>query len=270
MATPVGLQVRSGNTSRDIPLPPSSGTHISALLPHGNALWAALYGDGIWAYNGHGWHPGEIDCPAEAREITALAEGHGTLWIGTRRAGLWQYRARTWKQVLQPDEPPNHNCEDLAFYQDRLYVSTLEDGLVVRGPQEWEQVVPPAISSNAPRQMVTFGGRLYVRHGDGKVDCLSDMEWQRDIWHDLPRKQVSALAADGRRLYAAQWGGWSEFDSKTWTHQLQLPELQGVPVTALCPEAGRLWIGTQGRGLAEYDPQHGENPLARRAQRHAG
>jgi len=190
--------------------------------------------------------------------MTALAEGGGALWIGTRRAGLWERRDGSWRQMQQPDEPANHNCQAIAFYRDRLYVSTLEDALIVRGPQGWEQVAAPIVSSNAPRQMATFADRLYLRHGDGKVDCYNGAEWQRDVCHGLPRKQVSALATDGERLYAAQWGGWSEFDGKTWTHYLQMPDLQGVPVTVLYPDAGRLWIGTQGRGLAEYDRSAGK------------
>ncbi len=57
---------------------------------------------------------------------------------------------------------------------------------------------------------------------------------------------------DEHRLYVAQWGGWSEFDGQAWTHHLDVPELQGLPVTALCPQNDTFWIGTQGRGLAEY------------------
>jgi ligand-binding sensor domain-containing protein len=259
-ATAVGLQVREGNRWRDVPLPPSTGTHISALLPRNDALWAALYGDGIWAYDGHAWHPAALAAPSEAREITALAVagGQGTLWIGTRRAGLWEYHDGSWRQNLMPDEPANHNCQSILAYHEELYVSTLEDGLAVRGAEGWKQFLPPTISSNAPRQMAVFGGNLYVRHGNGKVDLFTDGVWERDICHGLPRKEVSTIAADANRLYAAQWGGWSEFDGKTWTHQLQLPELQGVPVTVLYPDGDRLWIGTQGRGLAEYDRKSGK------------
>ena len=76
----------------------------------------------------------------------------------------------------------------------------------------------------------------------------------------LPRKQASALATDGDRLYIAQWGGWSEWDGANWTHRLSLPTLQGVPITTLLPDLERktLWVGTQGRGLAEIDLPTGE------------
>lgn len=100
--------------------------------------------------------------------------------------------------------------------------------------------------------MVTFGNSLYLRHGNGKVDRFANGSWERNACSQLPRREVSALAADERCLYVAQWGGWSEFDGQTWTHHLDLPDLQGLPVTALCPQNDTLWIGTQGRGLAEY------------------
>ncbi len=255
-ATVSGLKVRDGKQWRDLAMPASLGTHISALLPHGNALWAALFGDGLWAYNAHGWQRVDVGLPAEAREITAMEQQDSTLWLGTRRAGLWEYRDGRWQQYLEPDEPVDHNCEAIAAYADALYFSTLEDGLVVRSKQGWAQLQPPVISSKAPRQMVTFAGQLYLRHGNGKVDRYDGVKWQRDVCHDLPRKEASALASDNTRLYVAQWGGWSEFDGKTWTHFLTRPELQGVPVTVLYPEKDRLWIGTQSRGMAEYDRVH--------------
>jgi ligand-binding sensor domain-containing protein len=70
------------------------------------------------------------------------------------------------------------------------------------------------------------------------------------VFARLPRRPVSALAADGARLYAAQWGGWSEWDGRTWAHHLRLGELQGEPLTLLHPDGDILWIGTQKRGVA--------------------
>ncbi len=141
----------------------------------------------------------------------------------------------------------------MAAYRGRLFVSTLEDGLAVRATGGWHYETVAVLSSPAPRQMVSFQDRLYLRHGNGKVDRFDGRRWQRDVCSSLPRKQVSALAADSHRLYAAQWGGWSEFDGRTWTDDLNLPELQGVPITTLCPDGPTLWLGTQGRGIAQVD-----------------
>jgi ligand-binding sensor domain-containing protein len=140
---------------------------------------------------------------------------------------------------------------------NRLLVSTLEDGLAVRTTAGWQQETVPQLSSVAPRQMAEFAGALYLRHGSGKVDRWDGRTWTRDVCGKLPRKQAMMIAADHSRLYVAQWGGWSEFDGKTWTHYLKLPELQGCPITVLTPDGDTLWIGTQNRGLGEFDRQTG-------------
>lgn len=251
-ATVMGLRLHIGKTERMVALPKSKGSHISALLPHGDSLWAALFGDGIWAFDGKSWQPLDVRLPAAAREITAMVEDAGILWVGTRRAGLWSYDGSVWKQSLQPDEPYNHNCQALIQFAGNLYVSTLEDGLVVRTPHGWAHVWAPTIASNAPRQMVVFGGALYLRHGSGKVDRFDGTRWTRNICARLPRGETTAIATEAQRLYVAQWGGWSEFDGRAWTSHLDNPDLQGFPITALLPDGDTLWIGTQTRGLAAY------------------
>lgn len=244
-----GLVLRETKGDRVIPLPPSRATHISALLPRGSVLWAAAFGEGILAFDGRSWSPVDIDIPESAKEITALAETGVSLWVGTRREGIWEYAGGRWTQHLQRDEPAFHNAQALCRFQGSLYVSTMDDGLSVYGSDGWSRVRNSAISSNAPRQMVAHNNVLYVRHGSGKVDSFDGMEWERDIFRALPRKEVSSLAADESRLYAGQWGGWSEMTGAIWNHHLNHSELQGIQVTALLPDGDRLWIGTQGRGL---------------------
>jgi ligand-binding sensor domain-containing protein len=252
-ATLDGLRIARNGVTRTVPLPPSTGSHISALLPRGNKLWAALFGDGIWEYDGQAWKRANIDLPDKAGEITAMAAQGSRVWLGTRRDGAWLYDSKSWSQRAIKDEPYDHNCQNLCDFNGSLFVSTLEDGLVVRNPNGWSRCVSPDLSSNAPRQMVVFGGCLYLRHGSGKVDRFDGKKWARDVFALLPRKQVSTMATDANRLYAAQWGGWSEFDGKTWTHHLKIPDLQGLPITALLPDGENLWVGTQGRGLAQAE-----------------
>jgi len=253
------LRVKEGATWRAFPLPPSNGTHISALLPHGSELWAALFGDGIWSFDGKDWHALDLHLPPDAREITAMAANDVTLWIGTRRAGVWSYTRGAWKQHLPFDDPYNHNVQMFAAYQNRLYVSTLEDGLVIHTQRGWKRATPPLLSSVAPRQLVTFQGTLYVRHGNGKVDRLdAGGAWTRDVCAHLPRKETTMIASDSHRLYAGQWGGWSEFDGRQWVHHFEQKILQKCPMTALYPQGDTLWIGTQNHGLAEYRHATGE------------
>ncbi|MDQ3816004.1 MAG: hypothetical protein M3347_19010 [Armatimonadota bacterium] len=275
VATLTGLRIGAGKTARLVSLPKSKGTHVSALLPHGEKLWAALFGDGLWSFDGKTWQPLNIGLPEPAREITALAGDDKTLWIGTRREGVWQYNGNKWTQHLQPDEPYDHNVQNLMMYGGVLFMSTLEDGLMARTGDGWKRFSElgtrktergnsglstqhSALSSNAPRQMVEFRGALYVRHGGQKIDRFDGGEWTRDVCSSLPRKKVMAMAADGQKLYVVQWGGWSEFDGKTWTHYLALPELQGLPIVSLYPEGNTLWLGTVNRGLVEFDHATGK------------
>lgn len=165
-----GLFMQEGTDWHFIALPPSSGSHVSALLPVGNKLWAALFGEGLWEYDGRKWQPLALNLPGEAREITALAGNAQMLWVGTRRAGVWEYRSKTWIQHLQRDKPVDHNCQALTVFEGSLFVSTLEEGLAIRTPQGWGHAQTMTLSSNAPRQMVVFQNRLYLRHGNGKVD----------------------------------------------------------------------------------------------------
>lgn len=258
-ATLDGLTLGDGATAAQVPMPlGTTGTHISALLPHGAALWAALFGDGLWAWDGQAWTSVRSGLPPEAREITALALGPAqTLWVGTRHNGVFCKAAGHWAHFAQPDEPPDHNAEAVAAYHGWLFVSTLEQGLVVRGPQGWTSVNAPALSGGAPRQMAVFRDKVYVRQGSGTIDRFDGAHWTPDVFPYLPRRQASALAADGERLYVAQWGGWSEWDGVLWTHHLNVPELHGLPITALCPDGDTLWVGTQGRGLAEISRAQG-------------
>jgi ligand-binding sensor domain-containing protein len=260
-AMPDGLHIGTGRRQRIVKLPPSAGSHASALLIHGGSLWVGLFGDGLWQYDGRKWRVLNVGLPRRAREITALCEDvkKGVLWVGTRRDGLWrgQWKTRKWMQHLQAGEPFNHNTQALCVFASELFVSTLEDGLAVKSAHGWRRVGPPVISSVAPRQMVEFGGEMYLRHGDGKVDLYDGTTWTRDVEAKLPRRKVSVLAADRNRLYLAQWGGWSEWDGTAWKHFFSLPELQGVPLMSLLPDGDTLWIGTQNRGLGEYSHRAG-------------
>jgi ligand-binding sensor domain-containing protein len=251
-ATVEGLRIREAGGWRRIPLPNSRGTHVSALAGRRNVLWAALYGDGLWAWDGAAWQRLDIFLPADAREVTAMATSGQRIWIGTRRDGVWEGYGNRWTHYLAPDEPIDSDVQAIAWYRGAVWVSTLQDGLAARTPAGWDHVAPPELTCAAPRQLVVFHDRLFVRGGDGSVDAFDGRRWTRSALPALPRRQVSALATDGARLYAAQWGGWSEWDGRTWTHHLSLSGLQGVPVTTLAPDGPDLWIGTQGRGLARW------------------
>lgn len=249
-----GLSIGEGKTARLVPLPPSRGTHISAVLARGPLLWVALFGDGIWSWNGVSWNRPDLHLPSQAQELTALAQSRDgkTVWLGTRRQGIWQLTSGTWKQQLQPDEPFAHNVQFLQQFRGALWASTLEDGIVIRDASGWKHLGKGVLSSNAPRQIVVFRGKLYVRHSNEIVDQFDGTTWKRNVFPILPRKRIISLAADEKRLYLGQWGGWSEWDGKTFVHHLRLPELQIVPLQHIVSDGDGLWLGTENRGLFRW------------------
>ena len=236
-------------------MPPSSGTHFSAVLPRHNDVLVALFGDDLWKWNGVNWARANLKLPANARQITTLAQSaDGTLWLGTRRQGVWSLRAKKWTQHLMANEPFAHNVQNLCGFRGALWASTLEDGLIARDANGWKHFGKPEISSNAPRQLVVFRDQLYVRHSNEKVDCFDGAKWKLNVFDQLPRKQIISLAADDKFLYLGQWGGWSAWDGAQFSHFLKLPELQIVPLIQIVPDAktGDLWLGTENRGLFEW------------------
>ena len=251
-----GLQI--GDKTVTLPAQ-SGGTHISALLARGQVLLVAIYGDGLWRFDGKIWTRGP-QVPGEAREIPALAGDEKTLWIGTRRDGIFQSLANgKWTNLAIPsDEPFGHNVQNLAEFDGVLWASTLDDSLIARTGKGWRHVTTPQISSSAPRQMRVWGNRLYVRHGGGIVDAFDGASWQKDVFQNIPRRGVYALAGNEKHLLAAGWGGWSEWDGAKWTGFYDLPGLKGVPVMNLALDGEDVWIGTQSRGLAKWTRKTGE------------
>lgn len=254
-----GLQIGA----RKVALPSSEGTHISALLAQSDGLWAAMFGDGLWKWDGKSWSRPQIQLPNAAREVTALAGSESDLWLGTRRAGVWHRRGKAWTQHIQGDEPLDANVQSLALFGGVLWASTLEDGLQARTLGGWKHFGSPTLSSDAPRQMAVFGGALYVRHGGGAIDRFDGARWARNVFPWLPRHKALGLAGDGKKLAIAQWGGWSEWDGSRWTHAFPA-SMANIAIPSLLREDSTLWIGTQSRGLAQWnDAQAGSDTPAR-------
>ena len=254
VATPDGLRIGD----EKIPLPaPARGTHISAILPRAKTLLVAVYGDGLWQWNDAAWARGP-EVPEEAREILSLAGNETTLWLGTRRGGVFQSRGDGWRKLRATQtasEPFAHNIQFLSEFQGELWASTLGDGLIARTENGWRHLMPPQISSNAPRQMLAWRERFYVRHGNGVVDAFDGASWTKNVLPGLPRAGVYALASNDEYLLAAGWGGWAQWDGKTWTKFYDLPGLKGVPIMQLALQGEDVWIGTQSRGLAKWTRQ---------------
>ena len=234
---PFSIQIGDKN----IELPASTGSHISSATVHDGKLLVAVFDAGVFAYD-RAWKP--IESPE--KDVTALASIGGELWLGTHRHGAFHRKDDRWVSLMPQNEIPNHNIQSLAWLDGTLYACTLEDSLITYAASRWKTV--DGLSSNAPRQVLPFLGRLYIRHGTGAIDVLA-AKITRGFETNLPRKQATTLATDGKSLFVGQWGGWSEYDGNRWRHHFDVPELRGVQVTWLAATKDDVWVGTQGSGL---------------------
>ena len=243
---------------RNFGFPAASGaTHIAALQPRGKTLLVGLYNAGIWNFDGAKWKRAFSDLPQNAREITALAQNEKAVWVGTRRDGIFRFRDGKWTPFTR-DEPYNANIQNLGQFGGVLYGSTLDDGLILRENGKWKRVSTPVLSSNAPRQMVEWKNQLFVRHGSGVVDSFDGKNWTKNALKSAPRAGIYALASDENTLFAAGWGGWSEWDGEKWTPHFEIAALKNVPVMGFLPDGEWLWIATQSRGVGRFHRASGE------------
>ena len=235
----------------------SSGTHISAMLPIQNDLEVAIYGDGLYHFDGVKWTRDQTNVPEAAREVTSLAGNAQTLWIGTRREGIWRRENGKWTQFVQDGEPFAHNVQFLTRFRGVLWASTLDDGLIYRSGAKWRHVAPPELSSSAPRQGFVWKNALYVRYGTGVVDSFDGQKWTQNALKTIPRPGIYALGGDANRLVASGWGGFADWDGKSWTPHYHLPQLKGVPVLGVLVDGDDVWLATQSRGAGRWNRKSG-------------
>jgi len=250
------IEVKESGVWREISLPEFKGWDVSTMLQMGDQLLVATGGDGIWSSNdGQTWNRNAVGLPAEAKDISTMVAVGGKLWVGTSAQGIWEYDGKAWKQHVQPDEPCGSDCKAMRMFKGRLCVST-SDRMAILTPSGWESLPDSMNSYWMPRSMAEFRDSLYALADVGSVGRYDGKQWTSEAL-DVTRGHIGAIAADATRIYAGQWGGWSEWDGKTWSDRLRNPSMQGHQVACLLPDGNTLWVSVQGLGLAEVNETTG-------------
>jgi len=201
-------------------------THVSSLLRHSNALWAATFGDGLLRSDDDGRSWTRTVLPSDVTRVLSLTAGKtGRLIAGTESAGVWKSddRGNSWDR-WDGGLPDRVSVESLfTDHADLTFAGTSDDGLFARGPNDesWRRVTTWS-STSAVSTIVGWRDVVFVgTWGDG----LFRSEDRGKTWlrcKGIPEATtIAAVGADdgGRVVVGDQAGVIYAFDplSRTWS-----------------------------------------------------
>lgn len=253
---PSGLwRLESGTFRLVRPRPAASlpARHVAALAAHGAELVAGFFDGGVATRDAAGtWY----EVPGAAWGVNALLSSGGSVWAATLRGAFRIERGR-----LVPVSQDGA-AFSLAATPDGLAVG-LGGGVLLPGRRllsafhglPGNQALALA-SSRAP----SSAGALWVGtpSGLGRIEGRRARSGARPGDGRLPNAWVTALLERPDGLWVATWGGGlarraAGDGDERWD---RFAETEGLRVNAgalLEDPSGRLWFGTQGRGLWRSD-----------------
>ena len=115
----------------------------------------------LWRFDGTNWTRVEINFARRGTRHHGVGGRCAEFVAGhaTRRHLALRFRSEKLAAVLCAMSHSIPTCKISQFFGDALWFSTLEDGLVMRSGQSWRHF-DGELSSNAPRQMVSFSQRV--------------------------------------------------------------------------------------------------------------
>ncbi len=184
---------------------------------------------------------------------------NGRIWIGTEDAGLNGFNPLS--QTFTTTGIKSKNIHALMTEDNWLWVGTFGDGLyrmdINTGRyRHWRaEDLPEALHSDNIYSIIRDrDGLLWIGTSDG-LSLYDDESFVREQEQEI-NSHVSDIIQDNRgKIWVATNKGifCRNFQTKEWRHY-SLKDLGGGSVTCLLEDPyGRIWAGTDGRGVLLYD-----------------
>ena len=222
----------------------------------GNTMYALLYGEGIWEYDGSCFKEISDNLPDLTRSIVCSKDG--VLYAGGLR-GIWRYNDTDW--VLE-SELYSHRAEDVSkFVQSKdgtIYAHTGFNIWKFNG-EEWEIIDSPRGGSSSINYLAAgTDGVLFIEMFYNEIWMYDGAVWT-DISDGLLPEDTSTdtnfiLAASDGSIYAATQGrGVWRYDGKGWSDiSFGLTEDSIYTYTLFESKEGTIYVGTY-EGVWQYN-----------------
>lgn len=251
--------------------------YVHALyIDNEGGLWVCTYFGGVnysspSSNNFKLFSPHSAANPIEGKIISVVeTDDDDNLWIGTDDAGVIYYDRKKRKRVHYiPNNGKNsisyHNIHAICCDGDEVWIGTYSAGIDVLNRKtgqrrHYDVGYGPGhlIHSSIYSIVKDTGGRIWIGTPSGcsvydrETDSFADVE-------ELRGADVSCIQEDrnGYLWVASYNNGLSRLDLQTgkWKHfkaiDGKIPS--DIVTTVSCGEKGKLWIGTNGQGIAVYD-----------------
>lgn len=261
-ATSEGLKVKAeksavlrGGTFRSIPdWHPSSfpspkelgGPALGKVVFQGKSWWVVPLKGLVSLNRGK---VSQFSPPLPSRLATcAVVDSSGGLVVGTSDQGAFRLEGRTWRQMPLPPKRLNREAVSLIPVGKSFWIAP-------RHGRAFDLQGRTAIASAQPwRQSVVWGGKAVVRRGDGRLVEVSESGAEAPLNLKLPRTTATAIFVEGKSLFVAQQGGWSEFQGgRQPIHRFDIESLKSRPTTSILATKDSVYVGTQNNGLVRVD-----------------
>lgn len=274
LATPVwaepGVQLPV-RVYRDLDGLPQNTVHAVTLDRQG-LMWVGTQ-DGAAVWDGRRWLAVAMPDRASSNFVrTILASADGSLWFGTQAGGLHRRVDGRWERhEPRADGLPSPRINALAeLANGTLVVGTHEGGIALFEAGRWRRL---GVAEGLPSDRVW--SLAPARHDgvdgvwaacEGGVVFVDPARGQASRDPDFPRGHANSVVAfsgpTGDEVWVGTYGeGVFRLAAGRWSQISREQGLGSAFVTSLAVESpdelGRVWIGTDGGGIASWDSARG-------------